>query len=119
MKLKTFEQFANPVSEGFFDWLTGKEEKGEAKQKTGEPDVTDSVITEFYKTLQDFADSGKSIEVQKFGSMQYSKMVEDIQAALVFLGYPLPKYGVDGLFGPETAKAIKLFNDSTKKDQEA
>jgi peptidoglycan hydrolase-like protein with peptidoglycan-binding domain len=119
MKLKTFEQFADPVSEGFFDWLTGKQEDGEVKPKTGTPDVTDAAIKDFYETLQQFADSGKSILVQKFGSMQYSKMVEDIQLSLVFLGYPLPKYGIDGLFGIETATAIKRFNDATKKNQES
>lgn len=101
--LKTFEQFS--INEGWFDWLTG------------ETDGTDqdSAIDTYYKTLTDFAASGKSMPVQAKGQMAYSKMVEDIQAALVFLGYQLPKYGVDGLFGPETAAAIEQFNASSAK----
>ena len=101
--LKTFEQFS--INEGWFDWLTG------------ETDGTDqdSAIDTYYKTLTDFAASGKSIPVQAKGQMTYSKMVEDIQAALVFLGYPLPTYGVDGLFGPETAAAIEQFNAASTK----
>jgi peptidoglycan hydrolase-like protein with peptidoglycan-binding domain len=114
--VKTFSEYnkAKSVSEGFFDWLTGKSEDGEAKQKGhGEPDVEDAEVTQFYQTLQDFANSGKSIPVQTKGNMSYSKMVEDIQAALVFLGYPLARFGVDGLFGPETAAAIQKFNNDT------
>lgn len=112
--IKSFEQFTK-VDEGFFDWLTGKEEQGAPKTSTGGPDVVDSVITEFYATLQDFVDSGRSVPVQLGGRIEYSKMVENIQAALAFLGYKFPKYGVDGKFGPETAAAIQAFNDDTKK----
>lgn len=116
--IKTFEQFTQSTNEGWFtDWLTGKREKGAKDKKSGEPNVVDAAVEDFYKTLQDFANSGKSIQVEPVGSMQYSKMVEDIQAALSFLGYDFPVYGVDGLFGPETAAAIRKFNDDTvKKD---
>jgi hypothetical protein len=118
--IKTFDQF-NEVNEkgGFFDWLTGKREEGEAKQKTdsGKQAIVDNTVSEFYKTLEDFIKANKSVQVQKFGEMQYSKMVENIQAALTFLGYSLPNWGVDGYFGPETAAAIKKFNEDTKKDK--
>ena len=98
--LKSFNEFT--VNEGWFDWLTGETDGADQ----------DSAIDSYYKTLTDFAASGKSIPVQAKGQMAYSKMVEDIQAALVFLGYQLPKYGVDGLFGPETAAAIEQFKAS-------
>lgn len=118
--IKTFDQF-NEVNEkgGFFDWLTGKHEEGEAKQKadSGKQGILDDTVSAFYKTLEDFTKANKSVQVQKFGEMQYSKMVENIQAALTFLGYSLPKWGVDGYFGPETAAAIKKFNEDTKKDK--
>lgn len=41
-----------------------------------------------------------------------SPQVADIQKALVALGYPLPKHGVDGIRGPETIAAIKQFQQA-------
>jgi hypothetical protein len=38
--------------------------------------------------------------------------VADLQKALVALGFPLPKYGVDGIRGPETSKAVKDFQQA-------
>ena len=35
--------------------------------------------------------------------------VKDVQGALIALGYPLPKWGADGEYGPETASAIQAF----------
>jgi peptidoglycan hydrolase-like protein with peptidoglycan-binding domain len=35
--------------------------------------------------------------------------VADLQKALLALGYPLPRHGVDGIRGPETNAAIKKF----------
>ncbi|MCL2487763.1 MAG: peptidoglycan-binding protein [Oscillospiraceae bacterium] len=40
--------------------------------------------------------------------------VRDMQKLLVDRGYPLPKHGVDGLFGPETESAVKSFQRSNK-----
>jgi len=118
--IKTFTEFNSNLNEGgFLDRLTGKSEEGTVKKQgnTDNQDLIDDKISEFYKTLEDFAGANKAVPVQKLGEMQYSKMVENIQTALIFLGYPLPKFGVDGYFGPETANAIKKFNEDTKKDQ--
>lgn len=41
--------------------------------------------------------------------IQYDKDVEAIQIALQFLGFSLPKWGIDGKFGPETENAVKEF----------
>jgi len=35
--------------------------------------------------------------------------VADVQKALIALGYPLPKHGVDGIRGPETSSAVEKF----------
>jgi hypothetical protein len=117
--IKSFSEFKQINEKSFVDWLTGKSEEGEAKKKetSGKEGILDDTVSAFYKTLDDFAKAGKSVPVQKSGEFQYSKMVENIQAALTFLGYSLPKWGVDGYFGPETASAIKKFNDDTKKDK--
>jgi hypothetical protein len=117
--IKSFTEFKQINEKTFIDWLTGKSEEGEAKKKetSGKEGILDDTVSAFYKTLEDFTKAGKSVKVQKSGEMQYSKMVENIQAALTFLGYSLPKWGVDGYFGPETARAIKKFNDDTKKDK--
>ncbi len=40
--------------------------------------------------------------------------VADIQKALVALGFPLPKHGVDGIRGPETSGAIRSFQQANK-----
>ena len=115
MLLKNFEDFSAGLNENFTDWLSGDTDQGTPKIKAD--DATAGVMTttvdDYFNTLQNYINSGKAIAVQKSGSMQYSKMVEDIQLALDFLGYKLPKYGVDGFFGPETANAINQFNIAT------
>lgn len=76
-----------------------------------EPDIQDATLADFYKTLEDAASADMKF-TQQSGSYVYSKEVENVQAALNFLGYDLPRYGVDGKFGPETGDAVARF----KKD---
>lgn len=45
---------------------------------------------------------------QKKG-FKYNSQVEMLQIALSFLGFGLPKYGIDGKFGPETLKSLNKF----------
>jgi len=58
----------------------------------------------------------ETIKAQSFGSMQYNPKVEAVQIALTLLGYELPKHGIDGLFGPETSKALSLFSKDHLKE---
>ena len=46
----------------------------------------------------------------------YDKGVEIIQIALQFLGFSLPRWGVDGLFGNETEMAVESFQKEYNLD---
>lgn len=89
--------------------ITGKSEK-----KIDDPTKADLVsddVKEFFKTLENIK---KPVSQQQRGSMSYQKDVETIQIGLELLGYELPKYGIDGLFGPETARAVNKFKNENK-----
>lgn len=83
-----------------------------AEKVNKEPDIQDANLADFYKTLEDAVAANMKFSQQGSGSYTYSKEVENVQAGLNFLGYDLPRYGVDGLFGPETGDAVARF----KKD---
>ena len=79
-------------------------------------DLVSDNVQEFFNTL-------KSIDYpifqQQYGSMSYKKDVETVQIGLLLLGYKLPKHGVDGLFGPETAAAVAQYRkDNNISDKE-
>jgi peptidoglycan hydrolase-like protein with peptidoglycan-binding domain len=66
------------------------------------------------KFLQDLIRVAEGNKTYKYeaGKIVYDKDVEFIQTALQFLGFSLPKWGVDGKFGPETENAAKEFQKS-------
>ena len=101
------------ISEGFIDSILQKVgiKTGDEDKKSDDPKKADLVSTdvaEFFKTLEDAAKSG-GLSQQSYGGMSYQKSVESMQIGLMLLGYELPKHGVDGLFGPETAQAVQKF----------
>ena len=63
-------------------------------------------VEDFYKILEDIKEP---IRQQKYGSMKHQQSVEAVQIGLQILGYSLPKFGTDGLFGPETAVAVDKY----------
>ena len=73
------------------------------------PSKADFVDDDVRKFLTDLKSIKEPVTEQKLGSMQHQKEVETIQIGLVLLGYELPRHGVDGLFGPETADAVKKY----------
>jgi len=99
----------NTLSEGLLDDLTKKIKKYIDSKKIDEPKKADFVsddVKEFYSTLESI---DTPLTQQKYGSMVYQKKVESVQIGLMLLGYDLPKYGIDGLFGPETAVAVNKY----------
>lgn len=70
----------------------------------------------FLESLISFAESGNTLKNQKTEgeSPTYNEVVENIQKALQFLGFSLPKWGVDGKFGNETQSAIEQFQQEEK-----
>jgi len=70
--------------------------------------VTDDVAN-FFKTLETASNSDGLKQGEK-GGMNFQKEVEAMQIGLKLLDPSvLPKHGIDGLFGPETAAAVKSF----------
>ena len=99
------------INEGFMDSLFGK--KDEKKADVVEPDVQ-----KFFDTLEQ-ASQGNGISQQERGSMTFQKEVESMQIGLILLGYELPRFGVDGLFGPETAAAVTKFTNEKVGDKKS
>jgi peptidoglycan hydrolase-like protein with peptidoglycan-binding domain len=101
---------SEPVNEQFWDKL--KQKLGFKKiDDSGKADLVSNDVDEFFKTLEDLSKTD-GLTQQEGNQISYQKDVETMQMALVLLGYKLPKFGIDGKFGPETARAVEAF----KKD---
>jgi len=80
-------------------------------EEEGDEDKADEVtgkVDDFFKSLENSKNSG-GLSVEELGSMEYKKSVETLQISLILLGYELPRFGVDGLFGPETESTVNEF----------
>ena len=86
------------IVEGIFE---SSDDEKKADEVTGE-------VNDFFNSLSDVKDQG-GLSQEERGSMEYKKGVETLQIGLILLGYELPRFGVDGLFGPETASAVNKF----------
>lgn len=99
---------------GFIDKILNNIGVGSSDKKTEKvddpkkADFVSSDVDTFFTSLKSAADSG-GLEEKPHGGMDYQKEVESMQIGLMILGYDLPKHGVDGLFGPETASAVSRF----------
>lgn len=99
------------------EWIFGHEDNEEDPKKADE--VSDDV-KDLYNTLEKES-MGSGLSEEKVGSIEYKKSVESLQIGLILLGYTLPRFGVDGLFGPETASTVRKFkedNGLTSEDGE-
>jgi len=70
--------------------------------------IGNNLMRDYYRLLSSLPNT---ITQEKIGSAQFNIVVEAVQIGLVFLGYNLPKFGVDGKFGTETASAIRNFRN--------
>jgi len=99
--------------------ITGKGADDKEGKKIDDPkkaDLVSSDVQQFFDTLKKAADGG-GISQQEMGSMNFQKEVESMQIGLMILGYQLPRFGVDGLYGRETAAAVEKFkSDNDVKD---
>lgn len=76
-------------------------------KKTVNPaDIVTDDVKKFFDNLEQITEP---LYQQSRGSYEFKKGVETVQIGLILLGYKLPVHGVDGLFGPETAGAVKQF----------
>jgi murein DD-endopeptidase MepM/ murein hydrolase activator NlpD len=102
--------YANKGIDAVKDFISGLDVPVE-KKSSDVPHKADFIsdnVEDFYKIL----DSIKSpITQQKFGSMTRQQGVEAVQIGLQLLGYSLPRFGTDGLFGPETAAVVNKYKE--------
>lgn len=83
---------------------TDVEKKSEDVPQTA--DFIGESVEDFFNILKNI---DSPITEQQYGSMVHQQGVEAVQIGLQILGYELPRFGTDGLFGPETASAVNKY----------
>lgn len=105
------------IKDFFKNLFSGKKDK-KTEVKIDDPkkaDLVDDDVAKFYETLESIKGP---ISQQQKGQMNFQKEVETIQIGLELLGYNLPKFGSDGLYGPETASQVEKFKSDNLKEVE-
>jgi peptidoglycan hydrolase-like protein with peptidoglycan-binding domain len=97
------------IEDDMLNAMVQNEPADTTKPTIDDPDKADYVTSDVTKFFNDLDAISEPVTQQKSGSMEHQKEVELSQMALVLLGYELPRHGVDGLFGPETAEAVKKY----------
>jgi hypothetical protein len=97
------------LEDNFIDSLLNPVKSIEQKHVSDDPKKADLVNNDPKNFFTNLKNIDHSLEQEEYGSMEWHKEVETIQIALELLGYQLPVHGVDGLFGPETAEAVKKY----------
>ena len=81
----------------------------------GQTTLKDKFVSSLEKTNENFLVNSNDLLIEantleyKKGDMNYSDATAKFQLALQLLGFSLENWGVDGIFGPETKKAVKDF----------
>lgn len=82
---------------------------GGVNTSSNTPEKREKNIVRQNLTIKDIISNGDNSELLAKGSS--GKGVEELQQMLLDKGYELPEKGVDGLYGPETADAVKKFQE--------
>lgn len=102
------KEYTDKAVKATADYINGLDTDVEKKSQDvpTKADFIGDDVEDFFKILESI---DQPITEQKYGSMTHQQSVEAVQIGLQLLGYQLPKFGTDGLFGPETAAAVRKF----------
>jgi murein DD-endopeptidase MepM/ murein hydrolase activator NlpD len=107
----------NDITESFLsDLLNKSNQKPEDIKKVDKVDTADYITNDVTKFFEILREIDYPIFQQQMGSMEKQTNVEAVQIGLMLLGYDLPRHGVDGLFGPETAMAVNKYKKDNNID---
>lgn len=113
--IEKFKDFVYDVLKGKIDVQREDIRKGQeiigVSSETG--------LKEFYDILQNSINNDERKYKQDPSSYTYDPVVERAQIGLKFLGFELPVYGADGLFGPETEESVKGFRQKYEVEGES
>src|SRR5210317_947431 len=99
------------LMKSLFDYKRGVVISEQEKAELVEPDSS--------KFITDLSGIDEDISQSDNKNMTYKKNVETFQIGLELLGYDLPSYGVDGLFGLETASSLNRFKSDNDIEVES
>jgi hypothetical protein len=115
--IKKGGEYVNKGVDAAKDFISGLDipiEK-KASDDPGKADFVSSDPDKFFEILDTI---DEPILQQKYGQMKRQQQVEAVQIGLQLLGYELPRFGTDGLFGPETAIAVNKFKVDKNVDDD-
>ena len=101
------DDLKNAIGKGSSKVMNNDKPKQKDKETESDVDLIND-LKKVYNKKETFEKKQKPYPVEK--------SVELLQTALQFLGFSLPKWGVDGKFGPETKKATTDFQEKHSLD---
>lgn len=93
--------------------IDGYKPSQEILASTDQQNVTsEGTVGGYYQSLTTCIETGIELRRQNRGQMVFNELVQIAQMGLKFLGFDLPRFGADGLFGPETENSVRNFKQS-------